>query len=194
MTITAPTSIVNGNCLVSAVGYIVGPIVPPAGWTTTVAGFGAGLSSLVLFQKTASSESGNYTFTSSGGDFISGGIVNVAGNAATCMDVVGTGNTGTGTTATALSITTTKANDLILFFQSNDGVGSEGIPAGFSPAGEIDGGVSQGYAAGYLVQAAIGATGNKTAATQTPWCAVMVGVAGTNGPPIGSQTQTGMGK
>lgn len=195
VTITAPTSISNGNLLLAGVAYIIGPITPPAGWSTTVADFGAGLSRFAVFQRTASSESGDYLFQSaSGGDFVAGGILNIASVAGTPIDIAGVGNTGTGTTATYLSITTTKANDLVVAFQGNDGVGSCGVPASFAANGEIDGGASEGYCAGSLAQAAAGASGSKTSAAQTPWCAVLIGVAGTNGPPTGSQTQTGMGK
>lgn len=179
LTITAPSSIVDGNLLLAGIAHLTNAtkVTPPAGWSTAVTEFvGSAASSLVVFYKIASAESGNYVFTAP--SYMTGSVVNISGNnTSTPIDVAGVGQGGGGTTATALSVTTVTANTLIFFFQGTDQSAVPGLPAGYTDAGSFsNGGSSEGYGAGWIAQAGIGATGDQTGASSNPWSAVLVAI------------------
>ena len=140
---TAPSSIVNGDMLIAGLstsGSSNGTTInPPAGWSSCVAAFDAAGAAprTLVFTKIAKNESGNYTFTVTGGigtSFFSGSIAHFK-NTVAGTDVCGAGNTGTGTTATALSVNSATAFDYLVFIGTSDGLGTLGIPAALRRAG-----------------------------------------------------------
>lgn len=170
---TLPTSVSDGNLLVVGIASESSTVTPPSGWSP-VGTINVGASRISIFSKIAASETGPYAF--SGGSFFTGSIINITGNTASPIDVVGAGNGGTGGTATAFGITTSQVNELVLYFSGSDGSGSMGIPSGFTDCGNATAGSNEGYAAGWIVQASQGATGNLTAAAASPWTTMLISV------------------
>lgn len=153
-TATAPSGISDGCLLIAPVASSTsggGSITAPAGFRATVTEFtGSGSSELVIFTKTAASESGNYTFT--GQSIFAVNVIAVCWPGGASVDVAGTGQGGTGTTATALSVTSTVANDLIFYVGGSDGApGTVGIPTGYTSTGSQNTTASfEGLASGYV--------------------------------------------
>lgn len=126
LTLNKPTGVVDGDVLI-----VIAEIEDAtASWTSVGAGFtslGTVTSStnkLQVWWKVASSEPASWTWTQSGG-FVWSSVVCVAYSGANSpsVDVFGTGNSGTSVaeaSQTAPSVTTTSANDLLIFAYCND--------------------------------------------------------------------------
>lgn len=151
ITITAPTSISNGNALIAAVGVqgkTSETYTPPAGFTqigSTLTSVANGKTILAIFCKTAASESGNYSFTVNNtvtGGFAIGLMLNIA-NASCTPDGTPTTATGNVTHISLGAITTTNANDLLLAIgaqlPNNNGTINVSTPGGMVSAAAASG-------------------------------------------------------
>lgn len=120
MTIAAPASIANGNCLVAAITFVGvstetwGTV--PSGWTQTgsnLASTASGKVLLAIFQKIASSESGSYTWIGNNSTSLGvGTIINMSG--ALCAASVSGTATANAANVTVSTISPTVANSLLL--------------------------------------------------------------------------------
>ena len=137
LTLTAPSSIANGNLLLIFVSSeeVTTTPVAPAGFSTLQAKSSGYGTALTIFYKIASSESGSYAVT--GPAYMSGSIVNISGANASQPDVIGTPNGSLAAGATVNGITTTAAGLLFCYIGSNSS-GSMGVPSGFTACGNID--------------------------------------------------------
>lgn len=190
-TVTAPTGIANDDILLAAIftgrtdsnGGLLTP-TPPSGFTLIDSTAVSDLSGdkfnggFFLYWKRAASESGSYTFTHAAastqaviqritGCLASGSPVDVYSKASA-------GATGTNPT-TATSITTTAANDLLVWLSHDwEGKGTLSPPTGFTERFD-----SLIYAAD-VMQATAGASGSKTQTngngTSNPWAVFLIGL------------------
>ena len=120
VTITAPTSISNGNALVMLVTQPTTgeTYTPPAGFAQIGSTFTntAGATALA-FCKTAASESGNYTISWSTSNYYNILLVNLTGTNCSQFDAASGsngGNAGTNSTISIASFATTHENDFVL--------------------------------------------------------------------------------
>lgn len=183
--LTAPTGLANDDILFAVIfNALTGtPSVPtpPAGFTqigtSTADGAGGFNDKFSLFWKRAASESGSYTFTHAAAS--SQGLLLAISGAATSgspVDVFSSNSSNTGSTSTGLSVTTTVANDLLLYIEHDwEGLGTLSPPTGMTEVFD-----SLIYAASLALGAA-GATGNKTQTNGNgggnPWAAWLVAIA-----------------
>lgn len=203
-TVSAPAGIVNDDILIAAI--FVGAsgsspaVTPPSGFTligtpTVVADGTSFTARFSIYWKRAASESGSYTFTHAAGSS-QAIIVAVSGALASGSPIdVSSSNSLTnpgsgGNTAIATGVTTTGADDLLLYVAHDwEGLGALSPPSGMTE--RFDGLV---YAASQALTAS-GATGNKTqtngnAASGMPWAAWLVAIksAAAGGPVTTPQT------
>ncbi|CDM57664.1 putative mannose-sensitive agglutinin [Rhizobium favelukesii] len=186
--VTAPAGIVNGDILIAIIflGQSGGtaPTAPtaPSGFTqigtgTSVTESGNSFSALFgVYWKRAASESGSYTFThSTASSQAAIAVYSGALSSGSPVDVLSQ-NSGTlspGTTATATGVTTTAANDLVIYAGHNwDATGTLSPPTGMTE--RVD---SLVYIAD-VAQPSAGASGNKTQtlASNNPWAAFLVAI------------------
>jgi hypothetical protein len=198
-TITAPSGIVNGDIL--TLGFITGRAVAGDPGPTFPAGFSlksghpqfVTLSTFWVYiwvaEKTASSESGDYTVTHSA--MSSQGVIFCASGAEASQV---TYNSGTGTTSTATGLTTGTDDALVAFVAQNWQLyGTASPPTGTTPTftEQLDAADSLIYAATGVLATA-GATGDKSHANLNtagdPWQALLIGWdAADAGPPPPAQ-------
>lgn len=165
--LTAPSGLANDDILLAAVFVGANSTAPavtaPAGFTaltgspTSRSDSGGFNGRLNLFWKRAASESGSYTFSHSSAS--SQGLLLAYSGCVTFGSPIdaSSNNVGDGATATATGITTTAANDLLVWISHDwEGTGALNPPSGFSE--RLD---SLLYAAD-ATQASAGASGNKT--------------------------------
>lgn len=196
-TLTAPSSITNGNllllCLSTGVAGGVTP-TPPSGFAAIT---GSPLEIMVLpdtwrtrlnvWWKIAASESGSYA-TSHASAYSEGIIVNWSGNHTTTpINPTPSTNNGTGSTTTALGITTATDNSGVVFASvAWDGQGGA-APTGSTPTftERWDGGSAGALYVATGVLATAAATGNKTNTnnnlTANTWGAFLIGIAEASG-------------
>lgn len=205
--LTAPTGLANNDILLAFIfsaAQTTGPVpTPPTGFTqigtsTSVTDGGGFNGKFSVFWKRAASESGSYTFTHSAassqgvllaisGAVTSGSPVDVFSSNSGLAPNVGVGNNS----STATGVTTTAANDLLLYL-AHDWAGSGALspPTGFTEL--FDGLV---YGASKALTTA-GATGNVTQvngdSNSEPWAAWLVAIApATSGSPYTLTAATG---
>ncbi|OYW84522.1 hypothetical protein B7Z17_03955, partial [Candidatus Saccharibacteria bacterium 32-49-10] len=176
--IAMPTGVVQNDVMVAAITFQGGTgvtVTPPTGWnlvqrqdsTTT-------LGQALYWKLAAAGESGTYTWTLSKSRKASGVIMAYSGvNTASPIDISGGQANASSATITAPSVTTTVANDMLVgFFGENAGtaftattLGTSIVASGFSTGTGKQ--VLTGTGGAYALQAAIGASGTKTATTGT---------------------------
>lgn len=123
VTITAPTSITDGNALwatVSVNNVTSETWTPPAGFTqigSNVVSTASSKTVMAVFCKVAASESGNYAFAyGTNGNAARGVMANVSGNDCTTDGTSTAAANASTITMGAVSPTPTKVNDLVLIF------------------------------------------------------------------------------
>ena len=117
-TVTAPSGIQNGDLLV-AIAFHVGAtsgLTVPAGFTIRLSDYVSQPNSLYIATKIAASESGNYSFTFSGGANANTVAILVYRNADTLAPFIGASTRATSATATAASITSPIAGAMLAIF------------------------------------------------------------------------------
>lgn len=161
-TVTKPTGTVDGD-VVLLILHIEDDIAPTATGFTQIANVDHPSVAMDLFvwYKVASGEGASWTITHAS-SWTQGAAIRVTGvDTADVIDTAtSTTNTGTSTTGTALSITTDNANAGLSAFYETWEAGSSWATYSSPLVEELD--ASQ-FAAGVGVQAAAGASGNKTA-------------------------------
>lgn len=187
VTVAAPSGIQNGDLLIGLVALDGGGTLgAPAGFTALHAQLSDGTYTYRPYYKIASSESGNYTFTTNNVDQIIGAVIRVIGaDQNNPIDVVGS-NTGTGASIIAPSVTTTVDNAKIFRFfglDDNDFTTDTGYPGGHTGlfmrgTSGANGRVSMGAA--HATQTSLGTTGTASFTidvTNEAWGASTVAVA-----------------
>lgn len=194
-TVTAPSSISNGNKLIllglTAAASSAPTATPPAGfaevagtWPRTINDGGFFLSVWVWY-KVASGESGNYTFTHSSASS-QGVMVNISGGSDS--QPATSQNNGTNTTTTFSTKTTVNNNALVLLMGTDWGATSNNLtePTGTTPTFTERLDVALTYVATGILATA-GATGNKTMTNNSgvpdPWTGTMIVVEPDGGSP-----------
>ena len=172
LSIAIPSSTVANDVMIASIGVrpVAASITPPAGWTLVRRVDNGTNISLAVFRKVAtSSEPSSYTWSASGATFAVGGIQSFANvDTANPIDVEAGQATPTALTHTAPSVTTTVANTMVVTSHTfatsttwNPPSGmTEGFDAQFQPIGANMGQSTEGN---YVLQAAAGSTGAKTA-------------------------------
>jgi parallel beta-helix repeat protein len=167
ITYSKPLGAVSGDVMVAQVmNRGSSAIAPPAGWTAVRDTFqGTGEHMETFYKVAGSSEPASYTFTSSDADGKAGGISDWYGVNTTSPIDVTSGNSGSGTTLSALSVTTSAANEPVLFVAGVVDQTTVTQPSGFSERWDVaSAGTYKATAEDAdQIQAAAGASGNKTA-------------------------------
>jgi len=192
VTVTRPASVVTGNLMVAQVSIRSNAaITAPAGWTTigNLRTNGATMEQRIYYRVATAADTAatTYQWSWTGNADATAGILAYSGVDATSpFDVTPSDNANTGTTATATGLTTTQANDMLIAYYAAQGQSGPAVTmtqdtgqgmteeynqqSGSGPSSRI----RQVGADG--AQAAVGATGNKTAtiSTSTPWVSHLV--------------------
>jgi len=171
-------------------------VVPPAGFTkigttTSVADLGGTNGRLELFWKRATaSEPATYTFGQWASATTQGLMVAYSGCPASGdpIDVFSQNSASTGSTATALSVTTTQAQDNLLWLGHNWDASTTLTP----PSGMTEKADSLLYFSEETITAA-GATGNRTQtqASSNPWAVTLLALKGASGTAAAATALTG---
>jgi Tfp pilus assembly protein PilV len=171
LTINQPAGTVQNDVMVASIGIRpdTATVTPPAGWTLlrrmnndgSISGTN---NSLVVYYKVAgASEPANYTWTFSTSTGSAGGILSFSGvDTATPVDVENGQPTPNGPTHTTPSVTTTVSNAMLVASFAYSSAEAWTPPPGMTEAVDIAGGL-ESTEINYLLQAAAGATGTKTA-------------------------------
>lgn len=182
---TVPSGTAVGDFLVSSVDAAgTGVITPPAGWTAMIVGAGAASYSNAHWRvATAADVAGaSYTWNLGTSRKAVGRILSYVGVDSTAVGTPATNGAASGTTLTFNSVTTTAANSLVLVGATAlNAAGTISLtpPAAtttrFNAATSGTGSQLRSYS-GDFVQAAAGATGNKTGtiAPSAPWGTAMI--------------------
>jgi hypothetical protein len=182
-TINVPASTANGNLLlmghVTAAATTAPTQTLPGGWTQigstqTVSDAGGFQGRIVHAYRVASSEPASYTVTHSVCS-ASGWIMRITGSSTLAVNASSQNHTAagvTGTTMTATSVTTTSANQLLVFSSLNWNIGALTSPVGMSEV--LD---SQFLYVAVETIASAGATGTRVQANApAPWFANLIAV------------------
>lgn len=169
-TITIPrsTSVVAGDFMIAQVALRPNSptITPPSGWTFIRRDNSSTnrITTALYYKFATASEPTSYTWTFSTSLITSGGIVAYRGvDATTPIDVHSGRVNASGCTLTANSVTTTQANDMLVFIGGFDDSSDLIVPSGMTEQLDIHGGDTSTYFAGQQLGAA-GSTGNKITA------------------------------
>lgn len=171
--LVAPAGLADNDILVAYI-YMEDPSVvvtsAPSGWASEVTGTSSS-SSVAVYWKRASSESGNYTFAATGAAWMGGYIAAYSGaiTSGDPFNATGAVATGTSVSPAATAITTTVDNSMILYFESNAaGNTLSAQPSGFTS--RVNATVS---ALSEKLQPVAGSTGTITGTiTSSTWVAV----------------------
>ena len=174
LTIPVPAATVAGDFMLASVGFRPNTltITAPAGWTLirrTNNTTGSPNSLAVYYRVAASGEPANYTWTFNGSQGSAGGIQSFSGvDLADPFDVENGTATASSLNHAAPSVTTTNANSMIVTTHSIASGTTWTPPAGMTEAYDLSVntvpnafGISM--IGSYAIQAAVGATGTKTA-------------------------------
>lgn len=190
-TINKPSGAVDGDLLIAvlmaAKSASTSTITGPAGWTLQT-GFpqlvydGSFEGAIYVWTKVAASEGASWNWTYGGGAQLTDGLVVAVSNPGTSSPQI-TLYKGTGSTTTTPGLTTTLANDLVIYTSlSWAGTGSMVVPTGSTPTFSEDrdlAGSTLYLAHGTL--AAAGATSNKTQANggtaPDPWAGMLIAMS-----------------
>lgn len=188
-TVTAPSGIQDGDLLYAFIfttsnGGTAPTPTPPSGFTqlpsspTSVTDEGSFNGKFWAYVKTASSESGDYTFSHS--TCSSQGLM-LRVSAGNATGVVDASNTGTGSTTTFTGVTTTQDNALVMVVAHDWGDTANNLspPSGSTPTFTEHVDVTLVYAASGVLATA-GSTGDKTMTNNTtginPWAGYTIGI------------------
>jgi filamentous hemagglutinin len=144
ITITAPTSITNGNLLVAVIsnkGVSSETWTPPSGFSqigSTITNTGGSKEVTGIFCKVASSESGNYTFSfnNSVPSLGVGVMLNISG-ASSCTPDVSTTTNADASTLSLGSVTPGNSNDLLVVVAASGQGGNNGAALSVSEPGNF---------------------------------------------------------
>jgi transcriptional regulator CtsR/regulation of enolase protein 1 (concanavalin A-like superfamily) len=174
LTINKPTGTVPGDVMVASISFRpnTATITVPSGWTLIrrIDNANTNPNSLAIYRKAAgSSEPTTYTWSFNTSVGSAGGIQTFTGvDTTTPIDVEAGQNTANDVTIAAPSITTTRANDMIVtshaFSSSATFTKPSGMTEAFDVASEaVPSSSGESIEGNYQLQAAIGATGTRTA-------------------------------
>jgi hypothetical protein len=168
LVIDTPAGTQNGDIMIAGIqGNGTPSITPPAGWTELYEVTQGNFSGRHwVYYKIASSEGSNHTWTFSGSVRNSGGILTFTGNdTSSPIDDSDAGAYGSMTSYTLSSITTSQANDMLVYYAGVDFGSNPSCtpPTGFTEVFESNGGSETTM--GYKTQAAAGATGTFAGST-----------------------------
>jgi MSHA biogenesis protein MshQ len=178
VSVAKPTGLASGDVMLAFVatrgnGVFPTPITAPSGWTQVLTDNNGTSISTTIFSKVATaSEAAQYAFTIGSNARAAGAIVAFRGvDNTTPVNVSGSQTNAASTTYTAPSVTTTKANTMLVsFFAATNGNGSVSTATGMTQAFAAGTtAASSGVVIGssYATQATAGASGTKTSAANT---------------------------
>jgi hypothetical protein len=187
--LTKPTGTVENDILVATIVHVKAApaqndLVPDVAWnkigTSTIATGSLVAKLETWWRRATASEPATYGFDVWGSSNHQGYIAAYSGcpTSGSPVDVFSQNSANTGNTATGTGVTTTQANDLLLYHGHNwDGTGTLNPPTGMTERMDI-----LVYAADQVIAAA-GATGNRTQtlASSNPWAVYMVALKGAGG-------------
>jgi MSHA biogenesis protein MshQ len=175
ITINKPAGTIQNDVMIASIGFSPNTLtIPtvPAGWTLVrrVDNPNANANSLVVYWKTAgAAEPANYAWTFSAAGYLAGSISTFSGvDTTTPVDIENGNCTQQGSCATTTlshatpSVTTTVANTMLVTSHTYSSAGTWAPPGAMTEAVEVQHG-NQSLGVNYVLQAAIGATGAKTA-------------------------------
>jgi hypothetical protein len=161
-----PAGTQQNDLMLVSIGFTgTGSVTAAAGWTAvTTWPFGQPAIQLNTYRRTAgSSEPASYTWTVSAAAAIVGWQGSyIGGDTASPQDAVAGNQNTTGTTHTTGSLTTTRANDLILGIYALNATATFSTPTGMSAQGTATGATGITLAVFDATQPAIGTFGPKT--------------------------------
>lgn len=172
LTINRPAGTLENDVMVASIGFrpetLV--IVPPSGWTLVrrIDNANPTQNGLAVYRKVAgASEPADYTWTAAPAGQLVGGILAFSGvDTASPVDVENGQNTLSGLTHATPSVTTTVANAMLVTSHTYSSGGTWTPPTGMTEAVDVAAGL-QAIEVNYVLQAAAGATGTKTATAST---------------------------
>jgi hypothetical protein len=207
ITISAPAGITTGDVLVAWInvyGSSAPTIANPTGWTTIGTDATSGNERCRLAYLVCDGNTGaSWGWTLTNSSYNSGGIIALRGcDAANPIDVSNTGNGTSGSVVTVTTITTTNANEMVLFFMADYyssalNFYNEQLNSVNMDGEQFDVNANRtGSACAYKIQAAAGATGSATATisgTASNWIGALVALipATINPYIVASATATG---
>ena len=168
LTINKPTGTAQNDVMVASIGFRPNTlaITPPSGWTLVrrIDNANSPANSLAVYRLVAgASEPASYTWTSSPSGILGGGILSFSGvDTTTPIDVENGQNTLSGLTHDAPSVTTTVSNTMLVTSHTYASAGTWTPPTGMTEAVDVAAS-TQSIEVNYVLQAAVGATGIKTA-------------------------------
>jgi hypothetical protein len=178
ITINKPAGTILNDVMIASIGFSPNTLAittPPAGWTLVnrVDNTNANANSLAVYRLAAgAAEPASYTWTFSAAGYLAGGILTFSGvDTTTPVDVENGNCTQQGSCATATlshatpSVTTTVINTMLVTSYTYSSAGTW-APTGMTEAVDVQHG-NQSLGVNYVLQAAAGATGNKTANAST---------------------------
>jgi MSHA biogenesis protein MshQ len=179
ITINKPAGTIVNDVMIASIGFSPNTLtIPtvPAGWTLVrrVDNANGNANSLVVYRKTAgAAEPANYAWTFSAAGYLAGGISTFSGvDTTTPVDIENGNCTQQGSCATTTlshatpSVATTVANTMLVTSHTYSSAGTWVPPGAMTEAVEVQHG-TQSLGVNYVLQAAAGATGTKTATAST---------------------------
>jgi hypothetical protein len=174
LTINVPAGTVANDVMIASIAVQPSTTVvtPPAGWTLIrqMNNASATTNSLYVYRRTATgAEPASYTWTPTGLSYAAGGIQTFSGvDTTTPIDVENGAVTASALTHATPSVTTTVANTMLVtshtFASSANWAPPAGMTEGFEAAAlTVPNSNGQAIEGNYVIQAAAGATGVKTA-------------------------------
>jgi len=168
LTINKPAGTVQNDVMIASIGVRpnTATVTPPAGWTLVrrIDNSAGAPNSLVVYYRVAGAgEPASYSWTFSTSTGSAGGILSFSGvNTATPIDVENGQATPVAPTHSTPSVTTTVPNAMLVASFTYSSPLAWAPPAGMTEVVDIVGG-NQSTEINYVLQAAAGATGAKTA-------------------------------
>lgn len=179
ITINKPAGTIQNDVMIASIGFSPNTLTittPPAGWMLVrrVDNTNANANSLAVYRLTAgAAEPASYTWTFSAAGYLAGGILTFSGvDTTTPIDVENGNCTQQGSCATTtLShatpiVTTTVTNTMLVTSHTYSSAGTWTSPGAMTEAVDVQHG-NQSLGINYVLQAAAGATGAKTATAST---------------------------
>jgi hypothetical protein len=174
LTISKPAGTAACDVMVAAIAFRpeTATLTPPSGWTLVRRMDNSNIrqNSLAVYYKVAdSAEPASYTWTLSTSTGIAGGIQTFRGvDTADPIDVENGGNTASGLSHATPSVTTTVAYAMLVTAHGFSSAATWTPPAGMTEAFDVasqgvPNGAGESMEGSYVLQAAAGATGTKTA-------------------------------
>ncbi|MEK6208761.1 MAG: DUF6701 domain-containing protein [Pseudomonadota bacterium] len=179
ITINKPAGTIQNDVMIASIGFSPNTLtIPtvPAGWTLVrrVDNANANANSLAVYRLAAgAAEPASYTWTFSAAGYLAGGISTFSGvDTAAQVDIENGNCTQQGSCATTTlshatpSVATTVTNTMLVTSHTYSSAGTWAPPGAMTEAVEVQHG-NQSLGVNYVLQAAAGATGAKTATAST---------------------------